>query len=481
MLRSRSNYPSDSPGHSEINRRLAVVVLVACAAVALVISALAMAGCGLGAFQGAKPFPTGGPAPKPQPVVTHNVACVVTDADNDRPVDGATCSIGSFAGQTNGDGYVLLIGIGECHATDPVVGCIGLTATKDGYDTNAVRFINDHDQNVAITLKPIVPPFPPAPSRQEILDAHESFQGAVLHTSQFGDLNWWPTAWVSLSDADRGASYAQIASWGDTDITVSIAWEYGEPGQPYGSGQLVPPSDLTGKLPRFRALVKDVIQHTAANGKPFVPVIFMEGDNGFNYYMWVMPLVVQALRPQPTDPIDLTQYVKLRMCYDSCVPGWAGDNDSKQFISQAILATRAACPACVIALEFSSGYSSQGDGGDFWDSDAGRALDEVDWEGNSWPPNNWEQYWEILDRWLGPAYIRPAAQTSDPAAPFPATDSRFYLRNGTPRGPFSVHCLEPFTYQWVRGQVAASQVPVAYQVLQSLGCPVIDMPTAVPR
>jgi hypothetical protein len=230
----------------------------------------------------------------------------------------------------------------------------------------------------------------------------------------------------------------------------------------------------------FRASVKDVIQHTAANGQPFVPRIFMSGDNGFSYYMWAMPLIVRALQPQPGDPIDLTAYVKLQMCYDSCVPGYAGAADDKSLINDAILATRAACPACVIALEFATGYSSTGDGDAWWQSDAAKAIDEADWEGNAWPTNNWEQYWEILDRWLGPAYIRPAAQVSDPAAPFPATDARFYLRFGTPRGPYGVQCFEPYTYQHVRGQVPANQVAVAYQALLALGCPVIDSPPRWP-
>lgn len=315
-------------------------------------------------------------------------------------------------------------------------------------------------------------PFPEPQARQTILDAQESFQGAVLHTKQFGDLNWFPPAWTSLNEEDRAASYEQIRSWGDTDITVAVSWHYGEPGQPYGDGQLVPDSDLTSDLPRVRALVKEVIQHG------FVPVVFLEGDNGYNYYMWIMPLVVQVLGPQSEeDRVDLTPYVKLRMCYDSCVPGWAGDQDSKQFISQAILATRAACSACVISLEFSTGYSSQGDGGGFWTSDAGKALDEVLWEGNSWPPNNWEQYWEILDRWLGPLYHRPPQQVSDPDAPFRPGSPYWYLGAGTPRGPYGVHCFEPGTYQWVRGQLSQGQIRDMYQALVDLGCPVIDMPT----
>lgn len=446
------------------DRLRAAAMLTATAAALLAL--LTLQGCA-GALRGGtiSPLPIAIINPAP---ATYNDACVVTGPGG-APIVGALCQIEGQAAETNGDGYHLFLGV--------PAGARNMVATKVGYVSGATAFTNDHDQNVAVTLTPI---FPDPPTRDEILDAHESFQGAILHTSQFGDLHWWPTAWVSLNAADRAASYAQIASWGDTDITVSWKWEYGESGQPFGSGQLVPPADFTNDPATFRALVKDVIQHTAANGKPFVPRIFMSGDDGFDAYMARMPAIIAALRPQPTDPIDLARYVKLQPCYDSCIPGYAGPQDDKTKIDTAILATRAACPDCVIALEFSSGYSSTGDGDDWWGTPAAAAIDEVDHEGNSWPVSNWDQYWQVLARWLGPAYVRPAAQpaSDDPSAPFPATDARFYLRRGTPRGPYRVHCFEPFTYDWVRGRPSLDQVPVAFATLKALGCPVIDMPYA---
>lgn len=410
------------------------------------------------------------PPRPPAPVVTYPVACVVVDVDSQAPITGASCATQGASATTNADGYALLpkaFGAGSGV----------MAASRDGYDSGKSAYaLPAANANIRVALKR---QFPAPPTRDQILDAHESFQGAILHTAQFGDLYWWPTAWVSLNAADRASSYAQIASWGDTDITVSASWNYGEAGQPYGDGQLVPNTDYVASnrlTTDFRAAVKDVILHTAANGQPFVPRIFMEGDNGFTYYMWAMPQIIAALKPQPGDPIDLTPYVKLQMCYDSCVPGYAGAKDDKSLINDAILGTRTACPNCVISLEFATGYSSTGDGDAWWQTDAGKAIDEVDWEGNTWPPNNYEQYWEILDRWLGPAYIRPPQQQSDADAPFPLTNAKFYLRNGTPRGAYRVHCYEPFTYDWVRGRVAVDQVPVARRAMQALGCAVVDVP-----
>lgn len=424
--------------------------------------------------------------PPPRPIAFHT--CI---ADLNVKIDGAGLPADPLAleGWTDARGD-----LGEPFLAIPAtVTAFNLHINAGGADTtiepyqpvvqlppgNRDYFIEDCQPDVSgptvTRLAPFVSTFPPPLSREEILKAHESFQGSVLHTTQFGDLNWWPPAWVSLSDADRAASYAQIASWGDTDITVVASWHYGEPGQPYGAGQLVPDRDFvsTGQLSTMRSLVKEVLLHKAANGKPFVPVVFAEGDNGFSYYMWAMPQIIAALKPQPGDPIDLAPYVLFRMCYDSCVPGWQPPSQ----VDEAILATRAACPNCVISMEFSSGYPCWG-GGDGcgavnFQSPAGQALDNVDWEGNSWPPNNWEQYYEVLGRLLGQAYHRPPEQVSDPDG------STWYLRGGTPRGPWGVHCLEPFTYQWVRDQVPAAQVPIAFKTLSDMGCPVIDMP--VPR
>lgn len=412
--------------------------------------------CG-GALQGGT---LGGGTTQP-PIYTFGiVTCSNTSSPCNDPIVGADVAVNigpsgthvNYVHQTtNKDGYTIFTSV--LPVSDTVIKASGYV------QFNQTLFPPQLDKtNLVIQLQA---DFPGPPTRDQILDSHESFQGSVLHTTQFGDLNWWPTAFTSLNDVDRAAYYAQAKSWGDTDVTVSVAWDYGEVNQPYGTGQLVPPTDLTGNWPLFRSKVKEVVQ------KGFVPRIFMNGDNGFNYYMWVMPQVIAILQPQAGDSIDLTQYVKLQMCYDSCVPGW----QPKDQVSTAILATRAACDNCVIALEFASGYSSQGDGGAFWTSPGGLALDEADWEGNYWPVTNWDQYWQILARWLGPNYHRPSNQPSgdDPTPPF-------YLGGGTPRGRFGVQCLEPYTYQWVRGQVDAKQVPLVLQLLQSLGCAVVDSP-----
>lgn len=333
----------------------------------------------------------------------------------------------------------------------------------------------------SIVLQPAVPPLPGPLTRDQRLKVHESFQGSVLHTTQFGDLPWWPTAWVSLNEADREAAYSQIAGFGDTDITVSVRWDYGEDGQPYGSGQKVPPADFTQRLGDFRALVEDVLRHHAANGRPFVPVVYLNCDTGFQPCMDLMSPLVAALSPMPGHPEDLANdYVKFRLCYDSCIPGYQPPG----LVDQIILGLRLAAPRSVIAIEFASGFSFWGpkEGTEQFGTQAGQALDEVDWEGNDWPSSNLNQYWGIADHWLGPCFARPAGMPAsfDPEAPYSAQDARFYLRMGTPRGPFWVDFEEAFTYQWVRNRVDPAQVPVVLAFIRSMmtspDCASIDLP-----
>ncbi len=329
----------------------------------------------------------------------------------------------------------------------------------------------------------VLHPTIPAPyTRDYILSAHESFQGAWLNTTQFGRLPWYPSAWISLNDEDRLASYAQIAAWGDTGITISTQWDYGEPGQPYGTGQLVPGRDLTQDWPTFRALVKEVIQHKTRDGNPFVAIVKMGCDGQYDVCLNTMiPGVKAALAPQPNDPLDLVPYVKFRLCYDSCIPGYQPPSQ----VEDIILAARAAFPNGVIGIEFATGYTFYWHGAADFTSPAGQALDEVSWEGNQWPSDNLDQYWSVLDRWLGPCFKRPPQMPDDidPTAPFQPGDGRWYLAPGTPRGPFHVDIFEPYTYQWVRSLVSDQGVidnrNFIFSMLQSPSCASVDVPQPV--
>jgi hypothetical protein len=325
----------------------------------------------------------------------------------------------------------------------------------------------------------MVAAIPPPFTRDYILSAHESFQGCWLNTTQFGRLPWYPSAWISLNDQDRAASYAQLAACGDTGITISTQWDYGEDGQPYGTGQLVPGRDLSQDWPAFRALVKEVVQHTTKDGNPFVAIVKLGCDGQYDVCLnALIPGAMGILSPQPDDPIDLRQYTKFRLCYDSCIPGYQPPSQ----VDDIILAARAQCSFCVIGIEFATGYT-------FWWQDAadfsrpaGQALDEVSWEGNSWPSDNLNQYWSVLDRWLGPCFKRPPEMPSDidPDAPFQRGNGRWYLQVGTPRGPFHVDIFEPYTYQWVRSRVSDQGVidnrNFIFSMLQDPSCASVDVP-----
>jgi hypothetical protein len=209
--------------------------------------------------------------------------------------------------------------------------------------------------------------------------------------------------------------------------------------------------------------------------------VYLNCDLGVDDCLRLLPNSLAALGPQPNDVVDLANdYVKFRICYDSCIPGYQPPQD----VDRVILALRSLAPRSVIGIEFATGYSFWGPaaGADQFSTPAGQALDEVSWEGNSWPSDNLNQYWGILDRWLGPCFKRPILMPDnfDPDAPFGVGNAKWYLGVGTPRGPFHVDILEPFTYQWVRGRVAQSDVVRNLLFIQSMmvspSCASIDLP-----
>jgi len=61
--------------------------------------------------------------------------------------------------------------------------------------------------------------------------------------------------------------------------------------------------------------------------------------------------------------------------------------------------------------------------------------------------------WQILARYLGPAYHRPAVQppSDDPGAPFAADAPQFLLAETSPGGPYVYRVFEYYIYGGVRG------------------------------
>jgi hypothetical protein len=330
-----------------------------------------------------------------------------------------------------------------------------------------------------IQATPWLPIFPDPPTRDAILHAQGCFQGVTVVTVQFGELPMFDPALSSFSPADRLATYAAWHAANCQIVSLSITWDYGEAGQPYGSGQLVPPQDLRGgDLTALRTLLTEVIQHgfyvrlhLAGDGTDSGPYIY-----GYQALVNDLPRVIAGLRRAP----DLTRYVVF-------VPGFDGIIDyneqtqsfgpwSMAQLAGYLVQLRQLCGDCYSAVEPSIGplggtlpeFLRDASLTNYSHDEAYDALDQVL---NEFPPDEGGQHgalsWQIADRLLGPTFIRPPDMVGDPSAPW--ADSRWSTAQPTSRGPIVGVAFEFSTYVWVRRQITAAAVALVRAYYRSMG------------
>lgn len=322
---------------------------------------------------------------------------------------------------------------------------------------------------------PIYTP-PPAPTQGSLpnLPIHRliSFQGLTINSPTYGTLPWFPAAITGFPPADRASIYSQLLAAGDTWAMATLSWDYAEPGQPYGSGNTVPPRDMSGDLPGFRAIVEEML--TAGFSKV---LIMMAGDGegagpayndpvGWTYgRAWLMANL-SAIIGAFQSGTDITGSCIFVPGFDSVMPGWDPAELDTYLTTIRGLVGSTRC----VGLELGAGYSQWGAGSGNW-SGAGQAIDYVLQEFPG-PPTG-RQVWQIAAREVGPDYNRDPAQNllidahghPDDTVPPPP----FYLGIGTPRGPYTVVAFEFETYRWVRGQVSAAEVQAGRQYLANVG------------
>lgn len=306
-------------------------------------------------------------------------------------------------------------------------------------------------------------------------------------TSQYGTIPWFEVAISSLSPADRQAVYAQKQAAGDTHCIIDISWNYNEaPSYSYP----VPGTDLTKNLPAFRALVQEVISNN------FIAMIFLAGDGeskapnangtypyndpaGWTYgHQWLMAnleTIITLLQGNPNQGIpDLTPYCLFIPGFDGVMPG-----REPVELDNYLLAIRALLgPQGYSGLLLAAGYSHWGLGAGNYTDAAGQGLDVIL---NQFPvklSDNYNQVWQIAARMLGPSYNRPTFEDDpqfdsiDPNTGLPVKDDPnppWYLRGGTPRGPYFPIAFEYDTWRWVRNFVSLGEVQGDRAYLQQLG------------
>jgi hypothetical protein len=296
---------------------------------------------------------------------------------------------------------------------------------------------------------------PIIPTRDQVCAVRTSgMQGLYVQTRQFGRLPWWDAALAWLAADDRQAVYAAKRAAGDRHQLIELPCGpplYDEGGQAYSPDKFGPLDWTRANTfidPALPALVHEVL---AAR---LLPVLFLGGDDGERGYpiaVRQLPLIVAALG-------DLMRCVLVIPGWDGVFYGWTPEH----IVAFGAL-FRSLCPAGYLGIEMSEGHIPLGEGPSDW-TRTGRMKD-YDVLLVEFNPDNVHQdsTWQISGRLLGPAYRRPADQPTgdDPAPPW-------YLRDGSPRGPFYPRAFEVKTYSWVRGlDVATVARDMAY--IASLG------------
>lgn len=298
----------------------------------------------------------------------------------------------------------------------------------------------------------------PVPTRDRVCAVQTSgMQGLFVQTQQYGRLPWWDAALPWLNAADRQAVYAAKRAAGDTHQLIQLPWGpplYDEGGQAYSPERFGPLDWTHGNTvidPKLPALIDEVLV------AGLLPVLFLGGDDGENGYpiaVKQLPLVVAALGPS-------------RMGRVLVIPGWDGVfyGWTPEHIVAFGAQFRALCLQGYLGIEMSEGHIPLGEGPSDW-TKTGRMKD-YDVLLIEYSPDNLHQdsTWQINARLFGPQYRRPADQPAgdDPAPPW-------YLRDGSPRGPFYPIAFEYDTYPFVRG-LDATTVAAHRAYLRLMGCP----------
>lgn len=317
----------------------------------------------------------------------------------------------------------------------------------------------------APTPPPIVPP-----TRAQVCGVKMTFAGLTVQTSQYGALPWFEPAISSLSAADRQAVYAAKKTAGDTHLNLAWSWNYAEPGQPYGSGNRVPPCDLSQVLATLRGLIEEGI-HAG-----FFVYLTLAGDgqgNGPGYndpvgwtygHDWLMSnfgRLVAALRAS----VDLTPWILFVPGYDGVFYGW-----TPQQVQAFGALFRSLLPDGYLGIEHDIGHIPVGNGaGDYAAGGMMTDYDVILGE-FAYPQYQADSTWQVLGRMVRP-YHRPPQQPAndDPNPPF-------YLAPNSPRGPYYYIAFEIGEYQWVRNQVTAAQLAQAGADFSAMGATFTCLP-----
>ena len=285
-------------------------------------------------------------------------------------------------------------------------------------------------------------PFPPVPTRAQVCGIRMSFQGLTVDVGD-GPIGWFEAALCCLTPAQRQIVYAAKRLAGDTHAIIEVQYGgmlYNEPGQPYMDYQC---PDYSVDHAALEALAEEVIR------EGFIPMLTMKEDDDVSAHL--MQLSVNILRTAAVG--DLTQYAIFVPGYDGVFYGWP----PADIVAWGNLAK--ANGAQYLGIEHNTAHIPIGNGPADWEISGAMScfdtiLSEFDpWGQPGFPPSAGDTVWQIADRLLGPAFVRPPdmPHSDDPHPPW-------YLASGNARGPYFAVAFETDTYWWVRDQVSLADV-----------------------
>lgn len=290
------------------------------------------------------------------------------------------------------------------------------------------------------------------------------FQGLTVQTTAFGALPWYSASLISMDAAGELENVLDhLSAAGDTHVPIDWAWDYGEAGQPYGTGQIVPPRDLRNDPDTYRRIVDRVIQ------RGFVPMFVFsgEGTDGYNDLMANFEARVDALRVG----YDRTAYGPCMVWYDGVWPAAWSVEMMQTFLpkARAILGDGAylgmmfAGGAAENQYLVVTGIQDYAPSGLIYEH-----LDIMQCTG-SVDQTQGEALGQIATRMLGPAFINNVVGYSGENYPV----RTFYPSQGCKRGAFFWGWIEYNEYEWVRNRVSQADIDATRTRLEDCGVSVL--------
>lgn len=350
----------------------------------------------------------------------NGVALVVID-DSGRTVPGALGfilnadrSLHSTYPPANADGFVASLPM----PAGPFSGILVLAGAAKYYEQPFSYSVDTSAFTLRVGASKVAPndiqlpacsPFrsarPSVPTRHALLNGQCTMQGLYIHTEQFGWMPWWPAVWAWLTKADRAYVATQLLGVGEE----VIVFQYPD-GRPLydEEGQFYTPKLFSALGPWTMDQAADLVEETIGYGFKGC-WIFLGGDDGNNGGFFESQAQVKALGPILT--------ARTLQGYCVVIPGWdgvwhkpnPGTGYSPQQIRQFSLDAKAA-GFLYVGIEGGTGYLLCGEGGG--DYQPGGAMSSYDLILSEYNDGEFTtgDFWQIMARYLGPAYVMPPDQ-----------------------------------------------------------------------